>query len=208
MGSPPVRLEHRRREPAGRWSVGERRFLQRPRSAPGGRARAHGRRTIGAAARRRPPSSATGSGSANMAAARRRSGGRSRSTATPSRSSASRRPASSASRSVAASTSRCRCVREPLSCGMGSGWTAERSGSRGIGRLKPGWTVERAAAHLRAISPPIFKETLRRTTGRMRKKTIWTSGSAAVPARSGVSNLRGVRAAALAAAGDDRAWSC
>ena len=29
-----------------------------------------------------------------------------------------------------------------------------------VGRLKPEWTVERAAAHLRGLSPPIFRETL------------------------------------------------
>ena len=67
---------------------------------------------------------------------------------------------------------------EPLSHGLRS--DLDRNDSwflAAIGRLKPGWTVEKATAHLRAISPPIFRR-LWPTTGRMRKKPIWTSGLA------------------------------
>ena len=60
-----------------------------------------------------------------------------------------------------ASTSRCRSARWSR-----SGRTARSSTSSTqwwitpVGRLKPGWTVERADAHLRAISPGVFKASL------------------------------------------------
>jgi putative ABC transport system permease protein len=59
-----------------------------------------------------------------------------------------------------------------------------------IGRLKPGWTVERATAYLQTISPSIFQATLpggyrpKDTQDYLNLKLI------AAPAGSGVSNLR------------------
>ena len=79
---------------------------------------------------------------------------------------------------------------EPLSHGLRS--DLDRNDSwflAAIGRLKPGWTVEKAAAHLRAISPPIFKETLANYRPD-EEKAYLDFRLGAVPARSGVSNLR------------------
>ena len=58
-----------------------------------------------------------------------------------------------------------------------------------IGRLKPGWTVEKAAAHLRAISPPMFKETLAKYRPEDEKAYL-DFRLGAIPAGTGVSNLR------------------
>src|SRR5580765_1729947 len=79
---------------------------------------------------------------------------------------------------------------EPLSHGLRS--DLDRNDSwflAAIGRLKPGWTVEKAAAHLRAISPPIFKETLANYRPD-EEKAYLDFRLGAVPAQSGVSNLR------------------
>ena len=57
-----------------------------------------------------------------------------------------------------------------------------------IGRLKPGWTVEKAAAHLRAISPPMFKETLAKYRPEDEKAYL-DFRLGAIPAQTGVSNL-------------------
>jgi predicted permease len=79
---------------------------------------------------------------------------------------------------------------EPFSHGLRS--DLDRNDSwflAAIGRLKPGWTVEQAAAHLRAISPPIFKETLANYRPD-EEKAYLDFRLGAVPARSGVSNLR------------------
>jgi len=58
-----------------------------------------------------------------------------------------------------------------------------------IGRLKPGWTIEQAAAHLRAISPPMFKETLAKYRPEDEKAYL-DFRLGAIPAQAGVSNLR------------------
>ena len=59
-----------------------------------------------------------------------------------------------------------------------------------IGRLKTGWTPERATAHLHAISPPIFQETLPNYRPQDEKAYLgFLLG--AFPAHTGVSSLRG-----------------
>jgi predicted permease len=79
---------------------------------------------------------------------------------------------------------------EPLSRGLRSyldkndGWFLAA-----IGRLKPGWTVEKAAAHLRAISPPMFKETLAKYRPE-EEKAYLDFRLGAIPSRTGVSSLR------------------
>ena len=60
-----------------------------------------------------------------------------------------------------------------------------------MGRLKPGWTLARAEAHLRAISPPIFKETLPPTYVPADAAAYLDFQLIAVPANTGVSGLRG-----------------
>ena len=58
-----------------------------------------------------------------------------------------------------------------------------------IGRLKPGWSIEKASAHLGAISPPMFKETLPQYRPEDETRYLaFTLG--ALPAATGVSNLR------------------
>jgi putative ABC transport system permease protein len=59
-----------------------------------------------------------------------------------------------------------------------------------IGRLRPGWTSERASAHLRAISPAIFKETMSTKYRPEDEKSYLAFTLAAFPAGNGVSNLR------------------
>ena len=60
-----------------------------------------------------------------------------------------------------------------------------------MGRLKPGWTVDRAESQLRAISPPIFRETLPPTYVAADAKTYLDFELVAVQAHTGVSSLRG-----------------
>ena len=59
-----------------------------------------------------------------------------------------------------------------------------------VGRLKPGWTVDRAAAHVRSISPAIFRETLptsyRPDDAAKYQKNLFTVEDA----RAGLSSLR------------------
>ena len=59
-----------------------------------------------------------------------------------------------------------------------------------IGRLKPGWTVERASAQLDAISPEIFAATLPAGYDSIAKKDYLTFHLGALPAATGVSGLR------------------
>ena len=59
-----------------------------------------------------------------------------------------------------------------------------------IGRLKPGWTVERASAQLAAISPGIFAATLPGEYDGIQKKDYLTFRLGALPAATGVSGLR------------------
>jgi putative ABC transport system permease protein len=59
-----------------------------------------------------------------------------------------------------------------------------------FGRLKPGWTRERATAHLAAISPPLFQATLPPRYREEDSKNYLTFKLAAFPAGTGVSNLR------------------
>ena len=75
-----------------------------------------------------------------------------------------------------------------------------------MGRLKPGWTVERAQAQLAAISPAIFQATVAATLQRRdRKELHWPSRSPRRPAATGVSGLRTrLRDAAVGAARRDR----
>jgi len=60
-----------------------------------------------------------------------------------------------------------------------------------MGRLKPGWSVERAATQLRAISPGIFEATLPTEFNPQNAKTFLQFKLGAFPADSGVSELRG-----------------
>jgi predicted permease len=59
-----------------------------------------------------------------------------------------------------------------------------------IGRLKPGWTLERARAHVRAISPGIFEATLPPNYTPETAKNYLAVKLTANPAGSGVSSLR------------------
>jgi predicted permease len=59
-----------------------------------------------------------------------------------------------------------------------------------FGRLNPGWTLERATAHLAAISPPIFQATLPPKYRPDDSKNYVTFKLAAFPAATGVSSLR------------------
>jgi putative ABC transport system permease protein len=59
-----------------------------------------------------------------------------------------------------------------------------------IGRLKPGWNVERAAAQLRAISPGLFEATLPSDFNADNAKRFLSFKLSAFPADSGVSDLR------------------
>jgi putative ABC transport system permease protein len=59
-----------------------------------------------------------------------------------------------------------------------------------MGRLKPGWTVERAAARLRAISPQIFEAAMPPEYNAMNAKRLLAAKLTVVPGGSGVSNLR------------------
>jgi putative ABC transport system permease protein len=59
-----------------------------------------------------------------------------------------------------------------------------------MGRLKPGWTLERAAAQLRAISPQIFEATLPPQYNPENAKTFLEARLTALPGGSGVSDLR------------------
>ena len=59
-----------------------------------------------------------------------------------------------------------------------------------MGRLKPGWTLERAAAQLRAVSPQIFEATLPPQYNAGNAKNFLTAHLTAIPGGSGVSDLR------------------
>ena len=59
-----------------------------------------------------------------------------------------------------------------------------------IGRLKPGWTSERASAQLDAISPGIFAATLPGEYDAISKKNYLSFHLGALPAATGVSRLR------------------
>ncbi len=59
-----------------------------------------------------------------------------------------------------------------------------------MGRLKPGWSVGRAGAQLRAISPGIFEATLPAEFNPQNAKTFLQFKLGAFPADSGVSDLR------------------
>jgi predicted permease len=59
-----------------------------------------------------------------------------------------------------------------------------------IGRLKPGWTVESASAHLRDLSPAIFRESLPETYRADAVKKYLQNKLRAVSASAGVSSLR------------------
>jgi putative ABC transport system permease protein len=59
-----------------------------------------------------------------------------------------------------------------------------------IGRLKPGWTVERASAQLTAISPALYEETLFPGYNPEDAKNYLALRLGAVPAANGVSGLR------------------
>jgi predicted permease len=59
-----------------------------------------------------------------------------------------------------------------------------------MGRLKPGWTLERAAAHLRAISPRIMRATLPPSYTPDRVKGYLANRLTALDASTGISGLR------------------
>ncbi len=58
-----------------------------------------------------------------------------------------------------------------------------------LGRLKPGWTLEQANAHLQSISPGIFRETLHGGWSEQTARTYLSFQLAAYPGASGVSRL-------------------
>jgi putative ABC transport system permease protein len=60
-----------------------------------------------------------------------------------------------------------------------------------MGRLKPGWSVGRAAAQLRAISPGVFEAALPASLNPERAKHFLNYKLGAFPADSGISDLRG-----------------
>jgi putative ABC transport system permease protein len=59
-----------------------------------------------------------------------------------------------------------------------------------IARLKPGWTFEKASAHLAAISPGIFRSTIPPMYDAVNKKNYVQMRLQAVPAGNGISLLR------------------
>jgi predicted permease len=59
-----------------------------------------------------------------------------------------------------------------------------------MGRLKPGWTVERASAQLAAVSPQIFEATAITKFGAEEEKHYLTYHLGALPAGTGVSDIR------------------
>jgi predicted permease len=59
-----------------------------------------------------------------------------------------------------------------------------------IGRLKPGWTIERASAQLDAVSPGIFAATVPGVYDAILKKDYLAFHLGALPAATGVSQLR------------------
>ena len=80
---------------------------------------------------------------------------------------------------------------EPVIRGEHSGFGhAERWFLDSMGRLKPGWTVERASAHLAAISPAIFAANVPPTYNAETARNYVAFRFSAVPASTGVSGLR------------------
>lgn len=59
-----------------------------------------------------------------------------------------------------------------------------------MGRLKPGWTLDRASAQIRAISQSIFETTMPPEYNASNAKTLLAAKLIAVPGGSGVSDLR------------------
>jgi putative ABC transport system permease protein len=59
-----------------------------------------------------------------------------------------------------------------------------------MGRLKPGWTVKRAATQLRAMSPGVFEATLPPEYNASNAKHFLSAKLTAIPGGSGVSDLR------------------
>jgi predicted permease len=59
-----------------------------------------------------------------------------------------------------------------------------------MGRLKPGWTPERAKAHLKAISPAVFEATLPASYRPQTAERYLANKLTAIPAGTGVSALR------------------
>jgi hypothetical protein len=59
-----------------------------------------------------------------------------------------------------------------------------------MGRLKPGWTVERASAQLAAVSPQIFEATVITKFGAEEEKHYLTYHLGVLPAGTGVSDMR------------------
>ena len=66
-----------------------------------------------------------------------------------------------------------------------------------MGRLKPGWTPERAQAHLEAVSPGIFQDTLPARYNPAGAKNYLAFTLTATPARTGVSGVRNAYATQL-----------
>src|SRR5262249_39525323 len=58
------------------------------------------------------------------------------------------------------------------------------------GRLKPGWTIDRASAHLQALSPGIMEASLPETYRPDQAKRYLANKLTATPAGTGVSGLR------------------
>jgi predicted permease len=74
---------------------------------------------------------------------------------------------------------------DPMSDAKDMWWLAS------MGRLKPGWTIERAASQLRAASPGIFEATLPANFNPQQAKNFLTYKLGVQPGGTGVSDLRG-----------------
>src|SRR5689334_6823114 len=80
---------------------------------------------------------------------------------------------------------------EPLVNGESSQWKSRAGWWLSVmGRLKPGWNVERAAAQLRAISPGLFEATLPPEFNPGNAKHFLQYKLGVFPADSGLSDLR------------------
>ena len=97
--------------------------------------------------------------------------------------SASRRPDFSAWPSEIRSTSRSHCVNQPS-------FVATVFDVAVMGRLRPGWTVERASAHLNALSAGIFEAVAPIDYSAESIERFKAFRLAVYPAASGVSSLR------------------
>ncbi len=82
------------------------------------------------------------------------------------------------------------CADDVFSAGQGRMDRADTWWLAAMGRLKPGWTIDRATENLIAISPALIEDTLPKTYGPRDAQHFRTFRFAAFAAANGVSNLR------------------